>query len=162
MSRIESLIAEVKKAQSEAQAVAVEPPAEKTESARIRGLIEAQRKAVKAAGTEVPVLLGGEEIVVAFSALTGEDWCDIVDHHPPRANVVRDETAGFNRATLPRDFPTDHVLVGGEEVSSDLWVEMLGVLDGKGRELISTALWGMQVLEPTRALDRARKERNDG
>lgn len=117
----------------------------------VKALIAKQREelAVKKTWT-VPVVCGGEKVMVGVDRLLPEAWDDLVAKYPPRPGVEGDAMIGYDINAVSKAYPG--VTVDGEVQSPEDWAEFFSVLESVHRSTIGTVIWGMNVNEPLQAL----------
>lgn len=111
----------------------------KPEPTRIQKLIASARDMQERNWEGFEVVLGGESVDVKIGQISGRDWVQIADRHPPRSSA--DAALGWNRDTLPRDYPVERIKLRGEHPTVELWQEIYDYIDADGRKAIASVVW---------------------
>jgi hypothetical protein len=128
----------------------------------LKALIAKQRQELETPKTEtLNVVLAGELVEVRITKLMPDDWQQLVATHPPRVGIDSDGNLGFDQATLPRDYLATHIQVAGEDIETETWTEMFGLLDSVHRNNIGTVVWGLNVYAAVKELRELGKARAD-
>jgi len=121
---------------------------------------------------DVVVLLNGTQYVLRFTRMSGIDWGNLVDKHPPRIGKGKQEAAGvaddaavlldirygYNVRAVTREACTlSGVVVDGEPLTADQWTETLTALDGAAHQRITDAIFDLNEYGPQAEVDAARK-----
>lgn len=122
--------------------------------------------------SDVPVMVGGEKVVLRFRPVRGTEWRDLVAGFPARTESVDNRTVvvqadrgpGFNTVELPPAYPGVAVVEGESEqvLSGDEWRDLHDVLSGPDLEHVTATIWGMNVQEPLVRLRAAGKASTGG
>lgn len=107
----------------------------------------------------VDVVLGGEVVTIEAAKVWGEEWQELERSHPPVTHA--DLNSGFNRQTLPRDYPVDRLRVAGEKVNAATWQALYDVLEAPHQLSVAALLWGVNVYEVERRLGALLSERGE-
>lgn len=109
--------------------------------------------------TAVEAILAGDPIRIEIAPVWGYQWQDLEAKHAPVH--AEDRNTGYNRRTLPRDYPADRLKVDGAHLDQDTWRELYDVLDPSQRDDVSALMWGINVLEPVQMLQRLSQDSSE-
>lgn len=112
--------------------------------------------------TKLHVEVGGEDTILTFLPIWGEDWNDIVAVNPPRPGSEGDAAVGYNTDSVANDYPLSAVTVDGESPEVDDWRALLSVLSAPNRANIATILWRLNKLLPSQKLVEAMGKAQQG
>lgn len=126
----------------------------------IQALIaKARAKAAEPVQQVIPVELGGELVDITLIKVDGPTWADLTAMSPLRPDSQLDLNIGYNVDAVAKLYPIGHVLVGGEPVEQETWLDILTVLEGPSLKLIAAALWGMNQNDPEKLVAELGKAR---
>jgi hypothetical protein len=125
-------------------------------------LIAKAKEAVAHPSTaQVEIEVGGEIVEFEFERLPGRTWADLVATHPPRDGSRVDARLGYNtHAGAEAAAPLSGFrIVDGERqtLSEEQWAALFDTFDGPDLEMLSTAIWGLNVYESWQAAKDAKK-----
>lgn len=119
----------------------------------VQELIEKQRAELSQEKAErVEIALGGELVEVKVKKLMPDVWQELVAVHPPRKGATGDANVGYDQGSLPRDYPTTHLLVAGEPVDGETWASLWAVLDSVHRNSVGAVIWGVNYYAAVKEL----------
>jgi len=115
-------------------------------------IAKAKTQHYEAEPIEVHVEVGGEDTVLTFLPIWGEDWNDIIAVHPARVGSETDAGVGYNTDAVASDYPLSAVTVDGADVEREQWQDLLSVLSGPDRTTIASTLYYLNKLLPAKKL----------
>lgn len=108
---------------------------------------------------DMEVVLAGEIVKLSIAHAWPDDWSELEDMHPPK--TPEDRNTGYNRRTLPRDYPTDRIKADNAPLDAETWRSLYDVLDADQQDSVSALMWGLNVLEPAQRHQRAMATANE-